>query len=319
MKKIRWGILSTARIAHQFVEDFANVENGTVTAVASRSEHTAAAFAARHGIETAYSSYEQLYEDPDIDAIYVATPHSLHLANATDAMRAGKAVLCEKPMTISLEQIDTLERVAAETGSYLMEGMWTWFLPAVRRALDWFEAGEIGELRHIESDFGYPMLPYSADSRVYNAELGGGVVPEMGIYPIAMAFLFTRKDPVSIDVVARKAPNGVEDDVIAIFNYEDCAATLSTSFRCKLPNRTYIVGDRGHIVIPDFWCARECHLYRVDEKIDSFIDERTSRGYNYEATAVGDDILQGRRESAVVPLAVSRSFQQHIEAIKTRC
>ncbi len=107
MKEVRWGILSTARIAHQFVEDFAYVENGRVTAVASRSEEAAAKFAARHGIATAYSSYEQLYADPDIDAIYIATPHSLHLQNATDALQAGKAVLCEKPLTMSVAEVDT--------------------------------------------------------------------------------------------------------------------------------------------------------------------------------------------------------------------
>ena len=319
MRKIRWGILSTARIAHQFAEDLAFVENGELAAVASRTEKTAADFAARHNIDTAYSSYEQLYKDPDIDAIYVATPHSLHLENASDALRAGKAVLCEKPLTISVAEVDALMNVVAETGGYLMEAMWTWFLPAVQRALGWFEAGEIGRLCHIRSDFGYPLLPYAADRREYNAELGGGVVPEMGIYPIAMAYLFTRCDPVSIDVVSRSAPNGVEDDVVTIFNYDDCIATLSTSFRCKLPNRTDIIGDKGTIVIPDFWCARECHLYRVDEHIDSFVDDRESRGFNYEATAVGNDLLQGRRESAVVPMAVSRMFQEHIAAIKARC
>jgi predicted dehydrogenase len=319
MKKIRWGILSTARIAHQFAEDFAYVENGSLTAVASRSEETATKFAARHSIATAYSSYEQLYDDPDIDAIYIATPHSLHLQNAADALRAGKAVLCEKPLTISVAEVDKLMSIAADTGGYLMEGMWTWFLPAIQRALGWYEAGQIGRLRHIKSDFGYPFLPFSADRREYNAALGGGVLSEMGIYPIAMAYLFTRSDPVSIDVVSRNAPNGVEDDVVAVLNYDDFTTTLSTSFRCKLPNQTYIIGDKGHIVIPDFWCARECHLYQVDERKESFVDQRESRGYDYEATAVGNDLLQGRSESAIMPLAVSRVFQEHIAAIKKHC
>jgi predicted dehydrogenase len=318
-KKIRWGILSTARIAHQFADDLAYVENGTLAAVASRSAETANEFAARHDIPTAYSSYQELYEDPGIDAIYIATPHSLHCENASDALRAGKAVLCEKPLAISVDEIDALAGVVTETGGYLMEAMWTWFLPAIRQAHKWFEAGEIGQLQHIRSDFGYPLLPYSPDRREYKVELGGGVVPDMGIYPIAMAYLFTRSNPASIDVVARRAPNGVEDDVVAIFNYADYAATLSTSFRCKLPNQTHIIGDKGHIVIPDFWCARECSLYRVDEKIDSFVDDRRSHGYNYEATAVGNDLLEGRRESQTVPLAVSRVFQEHIEAIKARC
>ena len=111
MRSIRWGILSTARIAHQFADDMAYVDNGVLAAIASRSAGTAAAFAARHGILKAYSTYEQLYSDPDIDAIYIATPHSLHLQNSCDALRAGKAVLCEKPLTLSVEELDTLASV----------------------------------------------------------------------------------------------------------------------------------------------------------------------------------------------------------------
>jgi len=318
-KKIRWGILSTARIANQFAEDMAYVDNGELRAVASRSADTATAFAARHGIPTAYGSYEELYADPDIDAIYVATPHSLHLENSIDALRAGKAVLCEKPLTISVEEVDTLMDVIAATGGYLMEAMWTWFLPAIQRAQAWVEAGEIGKLCRIRSDFGFPFRPYSPEYREYDPELGGGAVPEIGIYPIAMAYLFTRRDPVSIDVVARRAPSGVEDDVIATFDYGDVAAELSASFRCKLPNITYVIGDKGHIVIPDFWGARECHRYRVEEKVDSFVDERKSHGYDFETIAVNNDLLQGRSESAVMPLTVSRALQQHIAAIKARC
>ncbi|MGB5257687.1 MAG: Gfo/Idh/MocA family oxidoreductase [Woeseiaceae bacterium] len=318
MRKIRWGILSTARIAHQFADDFAFVENGILTAVASRSADKAAEFAARHEIPVAHSSYQLLYEDPDIDAIYVATPHSMHCQHTSDALRAGKAVLCEKPLAMSVGEIDTLAGVLTATDGYLMEAMWTWFLPAISKALSWFEAGEIGRLLHIRSDFGFP-LPYSEDSREYNAKLGGGVVSDMGIYPVAIAYLFTRRSPVSIDVVSRNAPNGVEDDVVAMFNYEDCAATLSCSFRCRLPNQTHIIGDKGRIVIPDFWAASECHLYRDDAETESFSDKRRSHGYAYETTAVGEDLLAGRRESQTVPLAVSRTFQEHIDAIKARC
>ncbi len=114
-------------------------------------------------------------------------------------------------------------------------------------------------------------------------------MPDMGIYPIAVFYLFTRRYPVGVDVVARHAPNGVEDDVSAIFDYGDLTATLSTSFRCHLANSAYIVGDEGYIEIPNFWRAKECHLYRGNEKVESFGDKRPSHGYNYETTAVGGD------------------------------
>jgi len=319
MKKVRWGIVSTARIAHQFAADFAHVKNGRLSAVASRSAAAAREFASRHGIASAYDNYEKLYNDPHIDAIYVATPHTLHLENSIAALQAGKAVLCEKPLALGVDEIDALATAVAETKGYLMEAMWTWFLPAIQKAHAWYRSGRIGELRHIKADFGYPMLPFDPNARVYNAKLGGGVLQDMGIYPVAINYLFTGSDPTSIDVVSRNAPNGVEDDVTALLEYETFTSSLTTSFRCKLPNRACIIGDEGHIVIPDFWCARECHLYRVDELIDSFHDERQSIGYNYETTAVGDDVLAGRQESGTVPLSVSRKFQEHIAAIKAHC
>lgn len=319
MKKIRWGIVSTARIAHQFADDFAHVSNGELVAVASRTMDAAREFAAQHGIPRAYSSYAQLYADPDIDAVYVATPHSLHLENAGDALRAGKAVLCEKPLALGVEEVDALTKIVAETNGYLMEAMWTWFLPAIQEAHQWFRSGRIGELRHIKADFGYPMLPFDPESRVYKVELGGGVLQDMGIYPVAINYLFTQSDPVGIDVVAHHAPNGVEDDVVAVLNYGTYTSTLATSFRCKLPNTACIVGDEGHIVIPDFWCARECHLFQVDKLVDSFNDGRQSIGYDFETVAVGDDLLAGRAASEVMPLSVSRKFQQHLAAIKILC
>ncbi len=319
MKTIRWGILSTARIAHQFAEDFAWVNNDQLMAVASRSQQAAREFAAHHGIPTAHAGYARLYADPDIDAIYVATPHALHLQNSSDALRAGKAVLCEKPLTVSVDEADELKRVSQATGSYLMEAMWTWFLPAIQQALAWYEAGKIGKLLHIKSDFGHPILPYSDARREYNRELGGGVVADMGIYPIAIAYLFTRQDPVKIQVRAAHAPNGVEDDVAAIFTYQDCRATMSASFRCRLPNATHVIGDRGQIVIPDFWAARTCHLYRDGQAAESFVDERASHGYHYEAVAVGEDLLAGRRESPVMPLDVSRKLQEHIALVRAQC
>ena len=141
--------------------------------------------------------------------------------------------------------------VAAETSGYLMEAMWTWFLPAIRKAKEWVDAGRIGKIVQIQSDFGYPQV-YSSDKREYAAELGGGCLLEMGVYPVALTALFTDADPAEISVVARYAPNGVEDDVVATFNYENFVATLGTSYRAKLRNWAYIVGEDGYIAIPDF-------------------------------------------------------------------
>ena len=269
MSPVRWGLVGPGRIAHQFAQDIGLADSAELVVVAARDGSRAEAFAQQYGIARAHEGYDRLFEDPDVDALYVATPHSYHLDHCAGALRRGKAVLCEKPLVIDPGECRALMAIAAESGSYLMEGMWTWFLPAVRRALDWFRDGRIGQLLHVKSDFGYP-LRYSEDLREYDARVGGGAVLEMGIYPVAIARLFIGRGPDGIQVTGRRAPNGVEDDVSLVCDYGDCMATLGTSFRCKLRNWTYVIGTEGYIAIPDFWRATSCSLFVLDERVDHF-------------------------------------------------
>ena len=317
MDTIRWGILSTARIAGQFARDLAHVEGAELVAVGSRTAASAEAFAREHGVPRTHGSYRALYDDPDVDAIYVATPHTLHAPNAADALRAGKAVLCEKPLTTTPAEARALVAVAEETGSYLLEGMWTHFLPAVRQAKAWVEAGRIGRVLHVKADFGYP-IPYAPDAREYAVDLAGGALLDVGIYPVAFAWLVFGRDPERVEVVARRAPNGVEDDLVAVFDYGDATATLGCSFRTRLRNEAVIVGETGYIALPDFFRARTCSLYRLDERVDRYEDDRRGGGYEFEAAAVGDDLRAGRRESPVVPLAASVGFQEHMARVRER-
>ncbi|MEO7934848.1 MAG: Gfo/Idh/MocA family oxidoreductase, partial [Dokdonella sp.] len=156
-QKIRWGIIGAGRIAHQFAEDFAHVSNAELVAVAARDESRAQQFAARWAIPKAYSGYQSLYEAEDVDAIYIATPHTFHFEQTTAALRAGKAVLCEKPITVSADECRQLIDEATRQHRYLAEAMWTLFLPAIRKAQAWVAEGRIGTLTHISADFGYPM------------------------------------------------------------------------------------------------------------------------------------------------------------------
>ncbi len=320
MSKVKWGILSTGRITHQFVQDFAYVPNGEVVAVASRSQASADAFADEYAIGRAYADYGQMLEDTDVDAVYIATPHTLHYQNAMDAIQARKHVLCEKPFTVGVRESRNLFRIAEQSSVFVMEAMWTWFLPAIRKALEWVEQGRIGKLRQVKADFGYPLLPFDPERREYNAELAGGCLLEMGIYPVALACLFTRRDPIEIGVVAHKAPNGVEDSVAMLFDYGEDAdgavAILGTSFRSKLQNWAYLIGEEAYIAIPDFWRAGECFLYHLDTCIDHFEDGRKSLGFNYETEAAGADILAGRQQNATVTWSDTLRFQDHMERVR---
>ena len=317
MTSVRWGIIGAGRIAHTFVQDMPAAGNGVVRAVAARNGDDARSFAAQYDIAIAHEGYDALYADRDVDAIYIATPHSLHLQHAGDALRAGKAVLCEKPITVNAVECQQLIDVAEESSGYLMEAMWTWFLPAIREAKDWVDAGRIGKIVQIQSDFGYPQV-YSAKKREYDAELGGGCLLEMGVYPVAFTALISGMDPQEISVVSRHAPNSVEDDVVASFNFPDFVATIGTSFRAKLRNWAYIIGEEGYIAIPDFWRASECQLWVLDDMVDRFDDGRSTNGFDYQIKAVNEDLLAGRKQSETIPLAESLRFQRHMDLIRSK-
>lgn len=305
---IRWGILSTARISHQFARDFGYARGGELVAVASRSLDKARDFASQYGIPRAHGSYEDLYADPEVDAVYISTPNTHHYTNAMDAILAGKAVLCEKPLTVNPAEARSLIEEAAARRVYLMEAMWTWALPAIRQALFWVETERIGEVRQIKADFGYPM-PYDPASRLYSRDLGGGCVLDLGVYPVALAALFFDGLPTDCRVHAQHALSGVEDEVEMNLDFGDRRAVLAASFRRRLPNAAYIEGDEGLIVIPEFWKARSCHLYRQGQGSDHYRSTRKGGGFEHQIEAVNRDLQASFSHPEVVTWADSLRFQ----------
>ena len=312
---LNWGIISAGRICQQFAADMRFVNNGKVKAIAARKIDDAKAFANEYGIERAYGSYQQLFDDADIDIVYIGTPHTFHFEQAKAAILAGKHVVCEKPVTVGSAEMKTLSALAKQQGVYLLEAMWTYFLPAIQKAKAWVNGGRIGNIKHIKADFGYPMA-YDPNTRVYNKALAGGCLLDMGIYPIAFANLFLPQ-PVQFDYVnAELAPNGVDNDVIMLGHSDKVKVTLATSFQCKLNNYGYIIGDKGYIAIHDFWRANSCSLYELEQEIERFEDNRESIGLNFEAQAAGEDVLANNIESAIVPHRQSLIFQQQMEQVQ---
>jgi len=319
--QIRWGIIGAGHIARTFATDIAYAPHATLTAVASRELSRAQAFADDFSIPTAYGSYEEILADPNIDAIYIATPHTHHKQQSIDALRAGKHVLCEKPATVTPAELEEVIAVAEQEQRYFMEGMWTYFMPVIEKAREWVDAGRIGKLCHVKAEFGFPM-PYDPDSRVYSNRLGGGCLLDMGIYPIAMAWLFLQQDPDSQTVWHHKADNGVEDDVVILNTYIDsqsnseATAQLTTSFRSKLNNYLTLIGDRGTLTIADYWAAREVKLYQGPDCIDRFGVERPQQGFNHQIEQVSCELLAGKLQPEVVSWDDSRAFQRQMAKIK---
>lgn len=319
MRKVNWGIIGAGNIARQFANDIQYTSNSHLAAVAARAESGARKFARQYGVDKYYGSYAELYQDPSIDAIYIATPHTFHYQQTCDSIDAGKAVLCEKPLTINQQQCNKLIDLSAQHSGYLMEGMWSYFLPAIIQARQWADTGRIGTIRELRADFGFSALPFDASSRIYDKALAGGCLLDIGIYPIAVAWYFLQQDPVDMSVIAQYAPTGVEDDLAMVFNYPDCVATLGASFRRQLKNSCHIIGDKGHIVIPDFWCARQCSLYHGDTLVDQFDDDRQGGGFEFEIEAAAADILAGEKQSSIMPLSTSLKFQQHMDKVRSYC
>ncbi|MEH0157424.1 Gfo/Idh/MocA family oxidoreductase [Limibacter armeniacum] len=313
-QKIKWGIIGPGKIASAFANDFKYAGYCALHAIASRDDEKAKTFAEEFGAAKAYGSYEALYADPEVEAVYIATPHNFHFECAKAALEAGKAVLCEKPITINPSELHSLIETAKANDTYLMEGMWTYFLPAIQKAQQWVAEGRIGEVRHIKADFGF-KVPFDPHSRLFNPNLAGGTILDIGIYNIAMATLFFHSKPTSMQVMAQKAPTGVDSDVNMLFEYPNGRkADLHTSFNYMLPNFAHIIGENGFISIPNFWQADACTLH-LEGGIEKFEAKRQGFGFSYQIEAVSKDLLEGKKMSDTVPHSVSMLFQEVMEEV----
>ena len=318
MKKIKWGIISTGNIANSFARDFKYVQNGEIHAVASRSKEKAREFAVRYGINNAYGSYEDLFLDKEIDAVYVATPHNFHLDNAAKAMKSGKAVLCEKPITINSQELSQLMDIAKSTNMYLMEAMWMYFLPAIKKAKSWIDEGKIGKVDYVKADFGFKANA-EKELRLFDPELAGGALLDIGIYPIALSCLVYNQLPKKISVSSKKKDSGVDMTETMILEYASGeTASLSVTLLYDMPNEALIVGDEGYISIPDFFKAKECFLYKGKVVVDHFTDQSECVGYTYEVESVNRDLLEGKMQSDLMPLSASMMLQEIMDNIKTK-
>ena len=317
MTIIKWGILGTGNIAHSFAKDFKYSKGCVIKAVGSRIINSAQLFADNFSIEKAYGSYEELYNDPQIDVIYIATPHNFHLKNASDAMNHGKAVLCEKPITVGPEECNRLIEIARQNNVFLMEAMWTYFLPAVRQALEWVENGVVGKIESVKADFGF-KANYNPKSRLFNPKLAGGALLDIGIYPIAMALLIADEIPENIQLDAIMDKYGIDYEETMRFEYQNgIIADLRSSITTKLSNEAIIQGEIGTIRIPEFYKAKEASLYdKHGHLLKKCIDGRTSVGYNFEIDEVNTNIKNGELESNIMPLETSMRMQEIMSLVK---
>ncbi len=297
----RWGILGTGGIAATFASDLPLVPGAELAAVGSRTTEAAAAFASEHGIPRAYGSWAELAADPDLDVIYVATPHSSHHAATMACLEGGKAVLCEKPMTLDLATSAQLVQEARTRGLFLMEAMWMRLNPAIRKIHELVRDGAIGDVVTVHADFGL-QGPFEATHRLRDPALGGGALLDLGVYPIHFADLILGA-PTSVNSWAHLTPENVDETTGVLLGYESGAvAALTCSISGESRNAAAITGTLGRIDLPQgFFTAQTFTLRRSTGETEEFDLSFPGRGYQFEAIEVQRCLAEGLLESPLVP------------------
>ncbi|MFI5906351.1 Gfo/Idh/MocA family protein [Dactylosporangium sp. NPDC051541] len=300
--RIRWGILSTGSIAATFAEDLKLLPGAELAAVGSRTAESAERFAAAHGVARAHGSWAALVEDPDVDAIYIATPHNAHYEASMLALRAGKAVLCEKPLTLAVAEAEEMAQTARSGGVFLMEAMWMRCIPAIRKMAELVRDGAIGDPVAVHADFGM-QGPFPEDSRLRDRKLGGGALYDVGIYPVTFAHLFLGA-PTSVRAWARLSAGGVDENTGMLFGYDTGAvAALTCSLLGDTARTGTVTGTLGRIEVErDFFHPHGFTLWRGAEA-EEFDLPYEGKGYQFEAAEVHRCLREGRLDSTIVPMA----------------
>ncbi len=306
---IRWGIIGPGRIADKVTADFAHVEGARPVAVASRSLDRAREFAGRHGIGRAYGSYREILADPDVDVLYLATPHPMHHPTALAAIDAGKALLVEKAFTATTAgAVEVIDRARA-AGVFVMEAMWTRFQPAIGALRDLVADGAIGEVRSVQADLGISR-PWDPADRLFALELGGGAVLDLAVYPVSFAQMLLGA-PSRVTAAGSTFPTGVDAEVALLLDWPDGrTATLTCSLRGELPGQARVFGTGGWIdVLPRFHHPDTIVLHRHGAQVETITRPPIGAGYAHELIEVTECVRAGRTESAVMPLADTLAVQ----------
>ncbi|HEX2704178.1 MAG TPA: Gfo/Idh/MocA family oxidoreductase [Candidatus Lustribacter sp.] len=313
---VRWGILATGSIAATVASDLALVAGAERYAVASRDGARARDFALQHGFARSYGSHAALLADPDVDAVYIATPHGQHHAVASAVIEAGKPALVEKAFTCSAAAAADLVEKARAADVFLMEAMWLRFQPGHARVRALVAEGAIGEVRAIHADLGFNATAAGrAEGRLTDPAAGGGALLDCGVYVVSLAQWYLGH-PSTVHAVGRIGPTGVDVEAGLLLGYpNDAHAILSCSFTTDTPGGATIVGTDGRIIIePRLHNPRRIRLEREGLDTETIPDPRIGRGYAHEFTHVGECLEAGLTESPVMPLADTLSVMATLDA-----
>ncbi|HBQ65208.1 MAG TPA: dehydrogenase [Clostridiales bacterium] len=317
--RIGWGFIGAGGIAGRFMSGMQQVPEAALVAVGSKTPGKGEAFTAKYGGQ-AVDSYEEVVAHPDVDVVYIATPHTFHLEHTLLALSAGKAVLCEKPMAPSAAQVRAMMETASAKGLYLMEAMWTRFFPVMQRVREWLAAGEIGQIQYVTADFGFGGGgKENPASRLFSPDLAGGSLLDVGVYTLAFAFMAFGRRPNRIVSLSDPASTGVDGRMGCLLGYEGGGiASLFSAVTTTTPQEARIIGANGIITIPGFWHPRSVSLARKGQPAEEFRSDHPAEGFQFEIEAVHEDLRAGRLENAVMPLQESLAIAETMDALRAQ-
>ena len=313
-KSYNWAILGCGKIAKKFSEDLSLLSNANLYAAASRNLDNANQFAKEMGYEKAYGSYVEMVKDPNVDVVYIATPHSMHLEHSILCLEHKKAVLCEKAFAMNSKEVQQMVDVSRKNKTFLMEAFWTIFQPKFLKVLELSKDKELGLLKFVKSDFMF-KADFDPDKRLYNIDLGAGSLLDIGIYPIFRS-LFLLGKPKVIKTMANIRPTGVEDSICMLFSYDNGAmAVLTSSFESSCKNETELCFEHGYIKF-----ERDPEHPILLEKNGNLqeigFDMPKGMGYELEAVHVMECLDQGLIESPILPLSTSQDLMEILDAVR---
>jgi predicted dehydrogenase len=313
-KTIKWGIIGLGKIANKFATDLATVENTELVAVASRNQGNADDFAQKFHVKKAYNSYAALVKDAEVDAVYIATPHSFHKEHSILCLQHKKAVLCEKPFAMNAQEVAEMIAVAKENDTLLMEALWTYFLPHFNQVLAFVENDTYGKLKNLEADFGF-YTPFNTESRVFRKEVGGGSLLDIGIYPI-FAALATLGVPNNIEASATFFENGADSSCSMIFEYADAKANLKCSLLAETPTEAIFTFEDAVVKIHSRF-QEPSKITITKDGVEEVIDSKAiTIGYNFEAEHFSQLIRDGKKESNIMTFELSENLIKTLDKVR---
>ncbi len=313
-RNIRWGIIGLGNIANKFATDLATIENAELVAVASRSQEKSDEFAKKYNSKKAYNSYLDLAKDAEVDAVYIATPHSFHKEHAILCLKNKKAVLCEKPFAMNLQEVEEMIAVAKENNVLLMEALWTYFLPHYTYVLESLKNEKFGKLLKLEADFGFSRA-FDNSSRLFKKEVGGGSLLDIGIYPI-FAALSTLGKPDAIKADAAFFDNGADSECNMTFNYKDKEAVLKSTLVEDTATEATFTCERGIIKINTMFHMPTTVTITENGK-DEIIDfNYKTIGYNFETEHFNQLIRDNKKESDIMTFKFSENLIKTLDSIR---